>query len=571
MEEPARHGRVSPPGVEQARHHGPQAEAVAGAGGQDDTLEGRQHLGVGRDVDAVAEVHALIPAAALQRLDVGGEGGLAGRHPLEVRGLARVAEGAARHRLGVDHGDPVAVGGQIGVGQARRAGADDADLLAPRRRRAFEFGLAPGHRVDQAACRGAAAHAVDARVAGQATAHRRPPRRLVHPLGVGEQTAPEGDEVGLAAVDGVGGRLWIAEPADRDDRHVDDLPDARRVIQEGRLRVFHGRNHGRRRGQRAIVPARDVHGVGPGLGRPAGHLDGLREDHAGGEEIVGVHAEYDGESRHLVLDAAQNVEAEAGTVLDRAAVFVGAPVFLGAQELGDQIAVGAMQLDAVEPGLADARRRRHEGLGRPFDALPGHLDGHHRLGGHLENGMGNGRGRDGRLAADVLAGVAAGVAELDGEARAVTVQLAGQTRQAGQEAVVVDAQLVGAVTPHLLGRRHLHGDQPDAAHGARLVIGDGGVGHVAVAIGQLGRHGRHDDAVADFHAPDQPPGKKGRHAASERAPSGFTPACSRARRMRPISASPSLTRGGLTAALGMRPRMTRASFMRLCMSTKGSA
>ena len=41
---------------------------------------------------------------------------------------------------------------------------------------------------------------------------------------------------------------------------------------------------------------------------------------------------------------------EAQPVVDRAAIFVGAEVGAVAQELVDQIAIGAMELDAVEAG-----------------------------------------------------------------------------------------------------------------------------------------------------------------------------------------------------------------------------
>ena len=77
--------------------------------------------------------------------------------------------------------------------------------------------------------------------------------------------------------------------------------------------------------------------------------------------------------------------------------------------------------------------------------------------------MRDGRRRDRRLAADVLARVPARVTELDRRFRAALVQGVGQPRQSRNEAVVVDAELVKAMPADLLGRRHLDGDEPVAA------------------------------------------------------------------------------------------------------------
>ena len=65
--------------------------------------------------------------------------------------------------------------------------------------------------------------------------------------------------------------------------------------------------------------------------------------------------------------------------------------------------------------------------------------------------------------------------------------------------------------------------------------------------------------------------KDSRHAAFRRPSRSSRPAATSARRMRSISSAGSLTSGGRTTARGNRPRSTSASFMRLCMSTNGSA
>ena len=83
-----------------------------------------------------------------------------------------------------------------------------------------------------------------------------------------------------------------------------------------------------------------------------GILDALRID---------VRREADADTVHAdrVADRLQNLGNEAQAVLDRAAIFVGPEVGAVAKELVDQIAVGAVDLDAVEAGgdgVAGGRR-----------------------------------------------------------------------------------------------------------------------------------------------------------------------------------------------------------------------
>ena len=118
---------------------------------------------------------------------------------------------------------------------------------------------------------------------------------------------------------------------------------------------------------REEAAGRHVDRIDAGLDQPLAHLHGVLE---------GVARRPPPEERHriVVIDRADlhlqvevvadarrgsrlnDLEDEARAVLERAAVVV-LPVVDGrAQELRDQVAVGAVQLDAVEAGLAGAPR-----------------------------------------------------------------------------------------------------------------------------------------------------------------------------------------------------------------------
>ena len=53
-------------------------------------------------------------------------------------------------------------------------------------------------------------------------------------------------------------------------------------------------------------------------------------------------------------DRPDHLQQEACAILQRPAIFVGAIVDAGGEKLGEQVAVGRMQLDTVEAGLARA-------------------------------------------------------------------------------------------------------------------------------------------------------------------------------------------------------------------------
>ena len=103
---------------------------------------------------------------------------------------------------------------------------------------------------------------------------------------------------------------------------------------------------------------------------------------------VGREADADAVHADCIADRFEHLAHEAQPVLDRSAIFVGAEIGAVAKELIDQIAVGAVDLDAVEPGgdrvaggadiiaddAADVAARSRRGLRRRASCL--HRCGH---------------------------------------------------------------------------------------------------------------------------------------------------------------------------------------------------
>ncbi len=229
-----------------------------------------------------------------------------------------------------------------------------------------EQALAAGGAVDDAADARAAAHLVDAGVAGEAAPDRLAARDLLDPLRIGDERAAERDEIGLAGRDRRFRGRRIAEPADGDHRHVDCSFHVGGEVEKRRVRKTHRRQHDLRRRQRAVMAGGDVQRVGAGRRRPDRDLPAFAIGQAAGKEILDRKPIDDAEPRHRRLHRAQDVEPEAGAVFELAAIFVGAAVLERRMKLRDQIAVRGMDFDAIEAGrLARAARRRHK---RPSSA-----------------------------------------------------------------------------------------------------------------------------------------------------------------------------------------------------------
>ena len=122
------------------------------------------------------------------------------------------------------------------------------------------------------------------------------------------------------------------------------------------------------------------------------------------------------------------------------------------------------------------------------------------------------RRRDGRLAADVSAGMSAAVAELNRGLRTGAMNFIHETRKPGQKTVVVDTDLAAAMAAGLLGRGHLDGDEADPTPCSRPIIGDRVLGDVPLLIRRARGHRRHDDTIGDVERTDARRGEQDVHA-----------------------------------------------------------
>ena len=111
-----------------------------------------------------------------------------------------------------------------------------------------------------------------------------------------------------------------------------------------------------------------------------------------------------------------------------------------------------------------------------------------------------GRGDETRRAGNVE-GHVGGVEQLRHDLGAVLVHGGGQLLPTGDEGVVVAAHVTGQVGIGGLDGHDLGDDEAHAALGARRVVVDERVGHIAV-VGKVGGHGRHEHAVLDLLCAD---------------------------------------------------------------------
>ncbi len=208
---------------------------------------------------------------------------------------------------------------------------------------------------------------------------------------------------------------------------------------------------------------------------------------------------------NLFCNRIHDFQEEAGAVFDRAAIFVGALVGAGFQELLDQITVGGMDFDTVETGLKCGARAGPVIFKDKTDIVDGQCAG---LGGFRKRagaviiddiglGLGDNRGRGDRLSAMRLkrgVGNASHVPNLRDDLAAGDMHAIRDLFPALNRFLLVEARNI-RVTLTLLGNRRAFGhDQPGCC--ALLVIGG------VEIVGNCPRRtvageGSHDDTVGE--------------------------------------------------------------------------
>ena len=191
--------------------------------------------------------------------------------PLEIVAPARLARSAPRTRGALEDDDVVGRADEGGVGQARRAGAEHGDALAPWRTAIGMVDLTAGLGIDKAMQRSAAAHAADTGVAGNAAADGHAGSDLSRPVGVGEQGTAERYEITGSIGEGGLGDGRFSQPTDGDHRDGKARLQGARKFEEGRVRPRHRRYHARSVRQRAVVAGGNVHRIGAMPGGPRGN------------------------------------------------------------------------------------------------------------------------------------------------------------------------------------------------------------------------------------------------------------------------------------------------------------
>lgn len=202
-----------------------------------------------------------------------------------------------------------------------------------------------------------------------------------------------------------------------------------------------------------------------------------------------------------VDDGLRHLEPEPRPVLDAAAPLVVTLVARVLRELVDQVAVCAVDLDAVEAGLLDCVARRGSVVGdEELDLVLGQGAGLGRVVGHLDRGRGHEV-----VALGLEDGGVGGAAErpqLHVDVAAGRVHAVGDLLPGGELGVGVEAWDVG-VAAGARGDEGGFGDEEGAGHAGALgvVFLDEGQLDVVVVGAEAGQRG-HDEAVGELIAAD---------------------------------------------------------------------
>ena len=321
--------------------------------------------------------------------------------------------------------------------------------------------------------------------------------RLARQVGIGQRGASHGHQVGVAVAHDLVGQAHVGDATHGNDRDAHGALDGRRGIDVEPPIDGRWRHHSPQRG--ADVADGDVQQVDAGLFQSGADADRVLQAQAGAQrQFVADDAKADREigSHHLAYPR-HHLQRKAQALVKCAAILVLAAVKGRRQELVDQIAVGAVDLDRVEPGFLGAAGSLPKGFHQVLDL--GDCQG---MGHHAHTCIGDGRGGDDKAARVLGLGADTAVVELERNLGPMLVYGRGQPPKAGDLVVIVDADLGRHAPPARIDRGVLDDDQADAALGAPPVVGDQLVCHFMLGRPVAGVHRRDDNAVADRHAVD---------------------------------------------------------------------
>ena len=321
--------------------------------------------------------------------------------------------------------------------------------------------------------------------------------RLARHLGVADHRTRHADHVGLAGCDHLLGVLRLVDAAGDEHRRLD--PGFHRCRERRHIGV--GDRHRRRDMHRAAEPRRragDHVDVVQRVAERDDRLQALGFLQAFGILLVAADSEADdGRVIDMRAHRGDHFAQEAQAVLERSAIFVVALVDARIEELRRQIAMARHDLEPIQPGAAQPPR----GLAIAVDHIRDHRLAH-RPRHHMEALVRHRGGRVGDRRAAVLAfhDLAPRVEQLPEDLAAVLVHRLGQPPIA-RHARLRRHQHVRGVFRGLVDAGGLHDDEPGAALGARLVIGDQRI--VRHAAGdQRGVVAGRENAVLDLQSAD---------------------------------------------------------------------
>ena len=311
-------------------------------------------------------------------------------------------------------------------------------------------------------------------------------------MGVRDVRPRHAHHVGLAAGDDFLGDGGIADRPRTEDREPCHRLDRRREADQVGGREVHGRDMFGQAHQVRVRPGAHVDEVELPRRLEAPHdRPRLVEPEPSGDQLVGGQPDPHGRAEaDGAAHGAHDLQAESHPPGEFAPVVVGPPVGERRQELGDQVAVGALELDAVHPAVVHPAGRCRECLDQLGD-LPGRQLVRHRLAkAPIHERRGRHEGPHVRHPAH-----APHVGQHDKDVPAVGVHRVGD-RPPG----VHDARIVGIHNPahpraRRMDARRARDHEPGAAGGPLGVVVDGPRIGQAVGVGVVRRVRGDQDTV----------------------------------------------------------------------------